>query len=150
MTVGARADRRGAAPAAGFFSRLDRSRIKADRHKMIFRKNVLDKFRQKSDSHVHVTFQKSGAIMNSRDAEDDMLIEAWIARSRVREMQGKGWRTLGPIRDGMVWMSGPDPAAQDDADGWRRAAAALPAIERLRSVHAAALALHRPHGRRVA
>jgi hypothetical protein len=123
---------------------------------VIFRKNVLDKFQIKSDSHVHVTFQKSGAIMNSRDAEDDMQvddverIEAWIARGRVREMQGKGWRTLGPIRDGMVWMSGPDPAAQDDHGVWRQAAAALPAIERLRSVHAAALALHRPHGRRVA
>jgi hypothetical protein len=88
--------------------------------------------------------------MNSRDAEDDMLIEAWIARGRVREMQGKGWRTLGPIRDGMVWMSGPDPAAQDDHGAWTQAAAALPAIERLRSAHAAALALHRPHGRRVA
>lgn len=104
--------------------------------------------------------------MNSRYAEDDMQlddmqlddmqvddcerIEAWIARGRVREMQGKGWRTLGPIRDGMVWMSGPDPAAQDDPGAWRQAAAALPAIERLRSAHVAALALHRPHGRRVA
>lgn len=91
---------------------------------------------------------------------DDAWIEAWIARGRVKEMQARGWRTLGPIRDGAVWMRGPDPdaAAPDmagDMAGPVQLAAALPAAaiaatRRLRNAHAAALSLRAPHGRRVA
>ncbi|HRJ60254.1 MAG TPA: hypothetical protein PKZ99_03650, partial [Azospirillaceae bacterium] len=36
-------------------------------------------------------------------------VEAWIARGRMKEMQAKGWRALGPIREDAVWMRGPDP-----------------------------------------
>lgn len=87
---------------------------------------------------------------------DDAWIEAWIARGRVKEMQARGWRTLGPIRDGAVWMRGPDPdAAAPDMAGPAQLAAALPAAaiaatRRLRHAHAAALSLRAPHGRRVA
>lgn len=70
------------------------------------------------------------------------VIEAWIARGRMKEMQAKGWRALGPIRDDAVWMRGPDPDDPDAGDGspgtWKRLA--VPA----------AAALRRPHGRRVA
>lgn len=87
---------------------------------------------------------------------DDAWIEAWIARGRVKEMQARGWRTLGPIRDGAVWMRGPDPdAVAPDRTGPTQLAAALPAAaiaatQRLRRAHAAALSLRAPHGRRVA
>ena len=96
-------------------------------------------------------------------AQNGARIEAWVARRRVKEMQAKGWRALGPIRDDAVWMEGPDPDAGDDGGlwggpcggAWAEIGASLPsaavaAARRLRADHAAALALRQPHGRRVA
>ena len=71
------------------------------------------------------------------------VIEAWIARGRMKEMQAKGWRALGPIRDDAVWMRGPDP---DDSGMGDRVLGAWKPL----ATPAAALALRRPHGRRVA
>lgn len=87
---------------------------------------------------------------------DDDAVEAWIARGRMKEMQAKGWRALGPIRDDAVWMRGPDPdAGLDGADdeAWKplaASAAAVAAVGRLRLRASSAVALRRPHGRRVA
>lgn len=76
-------------------------------------------------------------------------IEAWIARGRVKEMQNKGWRTLGPINDGMVWMSGPDPDVEN-VDCWGRLSAPAIAVPAVVPAAAPVVALRRPHGRRVA
>lgn len=85
---------------------------------------------------------------------DGQAVEAWIARGRMKEMQAKGWRALGPIRDDAVWMRGPDPDMAVADEVWKPlavpAAAAAAAAQRLRSRAAAAVALRRPHGRRVA
>lgn len=89
-------------------------------------------------------------------SHDDEMVEAWVARGRMKEMQAKGWRALGPIRDDAVWMRGPDPEAGfgcADDDAWRPlavSAAAVAAVARLRLRASAAVALRRPHGRRVA
>lgn len=83
---------------------------------------------------------------------DGPAAEAWIARGRMKEMQAKGWRALGPIRDDAVWMRGPDPDLALEDDVWKPLAvpAAAAAAQRLRLRAAAAVALRRPHGRRVA
>lgn len=84
---------------------------------------------------------------------DGQAVEAWIARGRMKEMQAKGWRALGPIRDDAVWMRGPDPDMGLEDAVWKPLAvpaAALAAAQRLRLRAAAAVALRRPHGRRVA
>lgn len=80
-------------------------------------------------------------------------VEAWVARGRMKEMQAKGWRALGPIREDTVWMRGPDPDAGPKDGVWKPLAvpaAAAVAAQRLRLRAAAAVALRRPHGRRVA
>lgn len=77
-------------------------------------------------------------------------VEAWIARGRMKEMQAKGWRALGPIREDAVWMRGPDPDAAAQREAWKPLAAPAVAAQRLRLCAAAAVALRRPHGRRVA
>lgn len=79
-------------------------------------------------------------------------VEAWIARGRMKEMQAKGWRALGPIREDAVWMRGPDPDMALEEEVWKplTVPAAAAAAQRLRLRAAAAVALRRPHGRRVA
>lgn len=79
-------------------------------------------------------------------------VEAWVARGRMKEMQAKGWRALGPIREDAVWMRGPDPDMALEEEVWKplTVPAAAAAAQRLRLRAAAAVALRRPHGRRVA
>ncbi|WP_042442872.1 hypothetical protein [Azospirillum sp. B510] len=39
-------------------------------------------------------------------------IRAFIARTRVAEMKGRGWRVLGPGEEGSILMEGPMPAGR--------------------------------------